>query len=148
MPSAAGSVWQTGVAPFGYGIAGIGTLPLRVAGDFSHTTLYFRRSFEVADPAKYTTLKIRLRREGGAAVYLNGEEVLRDKLISGASFNTSSEETENLARIASYVFGIDADKLREGQNVIAVEVHQEAPGSPDMAFDLELSGQLREDTFE
>jgi hypothetical protein len=36
--------------------------------------------------------------------------------------------------------------LREGENIIAVEVHQEAPDSTDMAFDLELSGKLKIET--
>lgn len=148
VPSAAGSLWQTGVAPFGYGIPGIGTIPLQGSRTPSSTTLYFRRAFQVTDPTKYLALKIRLRREGGAAVYLNGEEVVRDKLVTGAMFTTSSEETENLSRVASYVFVIDPSTLREGQNVIAVEVHQETPGSPDMAFDLELSGQLKDHIIE
>lgn len=147
-PSIAGSVWQEGIAPFGYGCSGAATAPLQVLNRYSHITHYFRSEFEVADPSKYSGLKVRLRREGGAAVYVNGEEVVRDRLPVGAKFNTFSNSVENTDRYLSHVFVIEPDVLRAGRNIIAVEVHQEESNSEDMAFELELSGQLKSETEE
>ena len=146
--SIAGSVWQEGLAPFGYGIVGVATVPLQVENRFSHVTHYFRSSFDVEDPEKYSRLKIRLRREGGAAVYVNGQEVIRDRLTKDAKFNTFSEPVESVDRYLSHVFVMEPGVLRPGHNIIAVEVHQEEERSEDMAFDLELSGQLKEETVE
>ena len=137
-----GSRWLRGVAPFGYGIVGIGTSPLQVAGRYDHTTFYFRRSFEVTDPARFDALKLRLLREGGAAVYVNGEEVLRTNLAPDAAFDSLAEDGSRYSRSNYYVFLVDPSCLREGENIVAVEVHQEELNSPDMAFDLEISGRV------
>jgi serine/threonine protein kinase/tetratricopeptide (TPR) repeat protein len=143
-----GSPWRIGVAPFGYGITGAGTSPLQVAGRYSHTTFYFRRSFEVDDPARFSALKIRLLREDGAAVYINGEEVVRTNLAEDAGFNTPAVKAEDLSRCQYYVYLVDPSVLRQGENSIAVEVHQVEPGSSDMAFDLGLLGHLKEERVE
>lgn len=119
------SRWRTGVAPFGWGIAAIGTAPWKVPGRYSTDPLYFRREFEVTDPARFSALKIRLLREGGAVVYLNDEEVVRDNLAADATHETPSANTERVSRCAYYVFTIEPTTLRQGNNVIAVEIHQE-----------------------
>ena len=146
--SRADSEWFEGLAPFGYGIVGAATLPIHKVDRISHTTHYFRREFLVDDPGKYSALKIRLRREGGAAVYLNGEEVVRDNLVADAEFNTPSGKEQFLDRYVGHVFVIEPGMLREGENIIAVEVHQDSSSSPDMAFDLELSGKLKSESAE
>lgn len=146
--STEGPVWKEGVAPFGYGIPGLATKPLLVDGRHHHITHYFRRSFEVEDPARFSRLKIRLRGEGGAAVYFNGKEVIRDNLAENADFQQLSGPAESIDRYVSHVFLIDPELVREGRNVIAVEVHQEEINSADMVFDLELSGKLKTEVVE
>ena len=78
----------------------------------------------MAEPEKYSSLKIRLRREGGAAVYVNGVEVVRDKLAPDAAFDTTSEAGRHLDSYAGFVFIVDPEVLRKGRNIIAVEVHE------------------------
>ena len=47
-------------------------------------TQYYVKHFSVDDPSQYQQLLLRLVRDDGAAVYLNGIEVRRDNLPAGA----------------------------------------------------------------
>lgn len=143
-----GSHWQTALAPFGYGIAGAATSPVRNHGSGAQHALYFRRLFDLEDPTRYSRIKIRLRSEGCAVVFLNGEEVIRDNLPNGIANNTISGSSHRLMRYASSVFEIDPGMLRQGRNVIAVQTHRKSVNSTEMAFDLELSGKLHKEEAE
>ena len=48
-------------------------------------TQYYVKHFTVDDPSQYQQLLLRLVRDDGAAVYLNGIEVRRDNLPAGAA---------------------------------------------------------------
>ena len=47
-------------------------------------TQYFVRDFNVANPAQYGDLQLRLLRDDGAVVYVNGIEVARSNMPAGA----------------------------------------------------------------
>lgn len=135
------SRWKQGRAELGFGNDPVTTIdggpPNR-----RHITTYFRRAFEVADPAFYRNLLLRLKRDDGAVVYLNGQEVYRVNLPEGA-ITADTLATREVSGLEEEVFfPIDATDwlqlLKQGRNVIAVEVHQDAPSSPDLSFDLEL----------
>ena len=103
-----------------------------------YITTYYRRSFSVSDPSAYSALTVRLQRDDGGVVYLNGTEVFRSNMPSGAiDFQTeaaSSVRDEDAFVEAS----VDAGLLRAGTNVVAVEIHQHGTRSSDTSFDLEL----------
>ncbi|MEZ5303498.1 MAG: Ig-like domain-containing protein [Verrucomicrobiales bacterium] len=61
--------WAQGGAPLGFGEPDI----VGTTGS-AEPTVYFRREFTVANAADSTGLRLRLRRDDGAAVYLNGNE--------------------------------------------------------------------------
>ena len=76
-----------------------------------------------------------------AAVYLNGVEVFRDgNLPDDATYNTftTSAGGEN----GLMTFTIDPLLLVDGENVLAVEVHQHSPTSSDISFDLRLTAAM------
>ena len=87
-------------------------------------------------------LFLELRRDDGAIVYLNGKEVLRDNLPEGPVNNSTLALRATAGSAESEVFRyiIDKSDLNVGTNVIAVEVHQAAPTSSDLAFDAGLYG--------
>ena len=121
------SGWSSGPAPF---------------TDSSQTTLYFRNSINVATPTDYSDLRIRLWRDDGVVVYLNGQEIFRNNLPTGSiGFNilALSEIGDNTL----VEFTLPATLLQGGQNVLAAEVHQ-ADQSTDLLFDLELTATLKE----
>jgi hypothetical protein len=121
---------------------------VRNHGSGAQHALYFRRLFDLEDPTRYSQIKIRLRSEGCAVVFLNGEEVIRDNLPNGIANNTISGSSHRLMRYASSVFEIDPGILRQGRNVIAVQTHRKSVNSTEMAFDLELSGKLHKEEAE
>ena len=139
------SAWKTGAAPLGYG--GIGSADLATEVDYGgnranrHLTTYFRRTFQVSNPAIVTAAQIHLMKDDGAIVYVNGKEVARVGIPEGeVSFDTlASENVSGASESAFNSVSISANGFRQGTNVIAVEVHQVSKGSSDLGFDLALN---------
>ncbi len=133
------SQWKQGRAELGFGndpttnISG-------GAADARRVATYFRHTFDVADPSFYRSLFLRLKRDDGAAVYLNGTEVRRINLPGGAvtSSTLATRDVDGLEEKVFFPIAIDPRLLRQGSNTIAVEVHQNALDSADLTFDLEL----------
>ena len=135
--------WSAGFAQLGYG-DGDETTTLGFGGNTSnrYITYYFRHRFLVSNPAEIATLNARLLRDDGAVIYLNGIEMARSNMPTGAITSTT---------LASVAIGgtdeslwhnipLDPSKLVAGINVLAVELHQSGPTSTDISFDLELIG--------
>jgi len=135
------SVWQSGPAQLGYGdgdesnLVEFGRNPRN-----KYVTSYFRHSFSVPDPSQYRGLKLKLLRDDGAVVYLNGVEIARSNMRSDkinyrthASYNVTGGEEDTF-----FEFFVDPGRLVSGKNVLAVEIHQSSLTSADLSFDLEL----------
>jgi hypothetical protein len=133
------SGWSNGVAQFGFG-EGDETTVLRRFSELTGTNgiaYYFRHAFDVADPAAVTGLSVRLLRDDGAVVYLNGTEIFRSNMPTGAVNSTTfaaQVAEDNLVRANR----VNPALLVPGRNVLAVEVHQVNLTSSDVSFDLEL----------
>jgi len=137
------AAWTTGPAELGSGDGGEAT----VVGDRGtaarrHITTYFRKTFAVADPAAFLGLTLRLLRDDGAVVYLNGAEVARDNMPKGAVTHTTlARAAVGGAQETAFVStALPPSSLVAGENTLAVEVHQASAGSSDLSFDLELAG--------
>ncbi|MEZ5303595.1 MAG: lamin tail domain-containing protein, partial [Verrucomicrobiales bacterium] len=104
-------------------------------------THYFRHAFNVdADPAN-VALELSLLIDDGAVVYLNGTEIYRVRVTDDpVSFSSSSGTIVNATWEGP--FAIPSDALVNGENVLAVEVHQNTPASVDMVFDLILDAEI------
>jgi len=142
-PAFRDAAWRAGPAQLGFGDGGEATV-VRYGADPAnkHITTYCRRIFTVADPLAYRFVVLRLVRDDGAVVYVNGREARRDNLADGAVTRTT------LATLT--VGGVEEDTFQErlldpsllvaGVNTLAVELHQAARDSSDLSFDLELVG--------
>lgn len=135
------SGWKTGTAQFGYGDGDEQTtVGFGPNSNSKYATTYFRRNFTVNNPGQYQTLRLRLLRDDGAIVYLNGEEIARSNMRSGDvrfdefALGTVSDENVFLN------IEVDVARLRAGENVLAVEIHQGNATSSDLSFDLSLQG--------
>lgn len=144
------SRWKSGVAEIGYGdgneittAAFVDTDPVTV-GVQKNITTYFRRAFDVTDILSLRELKLRLRRDDGAVVYLNGREIWRVNLPEGAVTSTTRALTGigdvDEVNFLEQTIGAATASLRSTGNVLAVEMHQQAPESSDISFDFELIG--------
>ena len=101
---------------------------------------YYVRHVNVANAATVGQLTLRVKRDDGIAVYLNGTEVLRDNLPAGtltAATLASSTVTASDG-VAWKTFTIPSSALVTGDNVIAAEVHQDSKTDSRAVFDLEL----------
>jgi len=135
--------WASGPAQLGYGDGDEQTITLfGNKPDNKAITTYFRKTFTIDDVSKYTgQLVIDLLKDDGAVIYLNGTEISRINMPDGiiesttTAYHTVSDEQEN-----DYTqLVVNTDKLLQGNNVLAVEVHQRRPSSSDLSFDLKLS---------
>ncbi len=139
------SAWVAGPAQLGYGEGDEATV-VGYGPDAAnkYVTTYFRRAFTVASPADFGCLLLRLVRDDGVAVYLNGTEVVRDNLPAGTITHVTPAVTFLAAPYETNVFlaGIDPALLIAGTNVLAVEIHQSDLFSSDISFDLELTGSI------
>ncbi len=133
------SGWSNGVAQFGFG-EGDEMTPIRRFSDLTGTNAiayYFRHAFTVANPSSIATLSARLLRDDGAVVFLNGTEIFRSNMPTGAvnsaTFALGVAE-DNIPR----AWRVNPQLLVPGVNVLAVEVHQVNLTSSDVSFDLEL----------
>jgi hypothetical protein len=134
------AAWRQGPAELGLGDDREET-PVNIGPDENRfPTIYFRGRFNVADPSAYGNLRIRLQRDDGAVVYLNGTEVFRSNLREGTITFGTFAETSSTSETAFFEKTVSAAGLVAGENVIAVEVHQADADSSDLAFDLELIG--------
>jgi hypothetical protein len=133
------SKWKLGEAPLGSG----GRSATRVdvgPSDRRNIATYFRHAFDVADPGFYKNALLRLMRADGAVVYLNGKEVYRVNLTARAvsTSTTATRQVTGLERDVFFPVKIDPAMLRQGKNIIAVEIHANSPQRDDIKFALEL----------
>ena len=133
--------WASGPAQLGYGDGDEATV-VGFGGDADnkYITTYFRRTFNVADLTDLYDLTLDLLRDDGAVVYLNGQEIVRNNMAEGAFdyLTPSSAGVGGAEETTFYSYSVDTALLVQGDNVIAVEMHQWGGGSSDISFDLKL----------
>jgi hypothetical protein len=133
--------WGNGSGPFGYGQAAQQTL-LSYGGDASHkpASFEFRTTLNVGSPALLSDLSLQLLADDGAAVYVNGIEVTRFNLASGAGLTDYAQSAvADAFQNAWRSFTISPILLHPNLNTLAVEVHGASPSDNDLRFDLALS---------
>jgi secreted PhoX family phosphatase len=133
------SAWKTGAAPLGYGDPVATTVSFGSSSSRKYITTYFRRQFNATNG--FTSLSLRLRRDDGAVVYINGTEVARSNMPTGtvSSSTLASSTIDGSGETAFTTIPVTA-QLFAGANVIAVEIHQRSRTSSDIVFDASLTG--------
>jgi hypothetical protein len=144
------SGWKTGTSPLGYATDSRMTDLIKTTVDYGsssskYVTTYFRQKFNINDdPSSYLQIKLRLMRDDGAVVWINGKQIIRSNLRE--NFDTSpladNYAIPNHAAIKYLTYDIDPSCLRQGENTIAVEIHQTSRTSTDIIMDVELLAVL------
>ncbi len=134
------SGWASGPAQLGYGDGDEATV-VSYGGNSNakYITTYFRSALTVSDITRYSSLELSVLFDDGAVVYLNGSDVFRCNMPGG----TITYTTPSLAGLGdNYTLqtSLSPEALQSGDNVVAVEVHQDEGGSSDISFDLQLIG--------
>ncbi len=139
-PSFNDASWLSGQAQLGFGDGDEATiLNTGPSGNF-FITYYFRHAFNVPDRTAYAVLQLRVRRDDGVIVYLNGQEVFRSNLGAGPVDYLTLASNAGDDGNTFFSTSVPVALLANGQNVIAAEIHQSTPTSSDVSFDLELTG--------
>ncbi len=129
------SAWSLGNAALGFGNRTVTT----AVEPNDESVIYFRQPFTLPVTLDQADLELRLRRDDGAIVYLNGVEVLRSNMPDAG---TGGDTGQPLARVSGaeetsfqiwsskqgigrpFSYPDPASLLVQGRNVLAAEVHQ------------------------
>jgi len=141
-------IWADGQALLGYGrVNGRITrteIPSSAGSIFDpkNVTAYFRKEFALSSPTEVARLNVSLIADDAAILYINGFEMGRFNLPAGnLDYNSvASGNNDDEGDPVSISYNVPAGVLREGMNVLAVEVHQSSATSSDFGVDVELSG--------
>ncbi len=139
------AAWSSGPSMLGFGDAN-GLFPSTVVANRGQITAYFRRALFVPNAAQVQALTARVLRDDAAMVYLNGVEVWRDGNLPAAGLihysTLALTALANADESAWISFALNPAALLPGTNIIAIEVHQSATNSSDLALNFELAGTL------
>src|SRR5512133_88484 len=131
------SLWLKGNSSFGY-------------ADNDDTTLipstslcvFIRKEFTVTDIADIGRLILSIDYDDGFVAYINGNEVARSNLGTPGEYIAFDRVADNYREATMYTGGAPeyfeienpAAILTSGVNVIAIQVHNNAPGSSDLSL--------------
>jgi hypothetical protein len=155
LPSYAEQTWPEGSSPFDAYRSNPqdpacreflpGRVPVRTCLTLSNQlgtaqipTVYFRTHFNFSGEPSDGVLRFDTTVNDGAVFYLNGTEVLRVGMPSGSP--TYQTLADRLAGDNSEQFDVPARGLVSGDNVLAVELHQQSLTSFDLTLALKVDG--------
>lgn len=134
--------WSNGAAPLGYGETNPATVTTLSYGTNSATkwpTYYFRKHFTITNAATVPGLVATLLYDDGAMVYINGTRVYTTTNMCDPADNDSWANFSADEPLVYTTFTISPTVLSSGDNVVAVEVHQDLPLSSDVSLDMTLA---------
>jgi outer membrane protein assembly factor BamB len=127
------SAWKTGAAGFGYEDDDDKTVLDNMKGEYQ--VVYLRQIFEVDRPASYPSLHLGMRYDDAFIAYLNGQEVLRVGVEEGNGQTASHIRPHEALKFEFFEITNAAALLRRGQNVLAIEGHNDTLDSSDFSLD-------------
>ena len=137
------SSWKTAAGPFGSkrGGADLGggfvasTVLEGCDGKNDYTTYFFRTTFTLDSLDGVTKLEGALQHDDGAIVYINGQQVASYDVGDLTGTNNMEYAGVSAGDPQTQTFTVtDLSMLQEGENTIAVEVHNDRQTSSDIWF--------------
>lgn len=136
--------WSEGQALFGFHSRNDGAqinTTLDFGGDTSNKrpTYYFRKTFTLDDdPDDIQEFKMKVNYDDGYVIYVNGSPVANERVDVGCSYNTYAS-AYGADPYDIKTFCVDPGYFVQGDNVIAVELHNQSATSSDVYFDCSLA---------
>jgi hypothetical protein len=106
------------------------------------TTYYFRTHFSFPSNTAGARLALQTVVDDGAIFWLNGQELHRLGMAAGAATYATDASRNVDNALLEGPFDLPATALQQGDNVLAVEVHQSGANSSDIVFGLALDGKI------
>jgi hypothetical protein len=140
-PSFNDAAWASGNAELGYG-DGDETTTVSYGPDAAnkYVTTYFRKTFTIVNVSNFTGFQIGVKRDDGVVVYVNGVEVWRDNISGVVNYTTLADADASDDGNTVLTAIIPASYFVNGDNVVAVEMHQFVANSSDLSFSMSLTG--------
>ncbi len=127
------STWESGPSGFGYDDNDDATILTDMKGGYK--TVYIRKSFYTDSAPDDRSVELIVDYDDGFIAYLNGTEVARVCMPSGAvTHETSASSSHEATLPETFVLGVASDLLHEGKNVLAIEGHNVDLGSSDLTL--------------
>lgn len=133
--------WPEGPTPLGYGKSSIVTT-ISYGGNSSqkYPTYYFRKNLTIdSDLSSIASVTLNFTADDGFVVYVNGTEACRYLLPEGEITFETYATTYAPDNPDSGTFELPVNLFQQGENIIAVEVHNNVPGSTDIYWDAEIT---------
>jgi hypothetical protein len=130
--------WESGPTGIGYG-DGDDATQLADMRD-AYTTVFARKTFQVADPAKVTAISLIIDYDDAFVAYVNGHEVARSETAPGtpgtpiAFDDTAAQFGHEAGTDETFEISTATAGLVAGENVLAVVVLNDDAGSSDLSF--------------
>jgi hypothetical protein len=140
------SAWEEGVSGIGYGddddATELGDMR-RQDGNNGYLSLYVRKAFELEDIGSIENLILAGRYDDGFVAYLNGTEIARENVTGNpprynSTANESAGNVDNDDVPDSFGASQYLSLLNEGENVLAIQMHNASYTSSDLTMDLAL----------
>lgn len=108
----------------------------------NNTSVYVRVLFEVADPAAFDRLQLRMKFDDGCVVYLNGVQLIAANAPTPVLWNSAAmvSREANPAAFLLYDVSDKLGSLRPGRNVLAIHGLNDSVNSSDLLIVPELYG--------
>ncbi|HMU11596.1 MAG TPA: Ig-like domain-containing protein [Ferruginibacter sp.] len=138
------AAWASGNAQLGYGDGDETTVvSYGPSANAKYITTYFRKTVNIANPANFTAFNGSVKRDDGVVIYVNGTEVYRSNMPTGTiSYTTAASSAASDDGNTAQNFSLSPSAFTSGNNVVAVEMHQNNGTSSDLSFDLQLIGTV------
>ena len=125
--------WKTGASPIGYGKEQATSTKQNL------TCYYFRKTFNLTStPLSDEDYTLNFTIDDGAIVYVNGVEAGRYNMPSGTVYYNTVATSYAPNNPDTGTMTISSSFFQKGENVIAVEVHNNSTTSSDILWDAEL----------
>ena len=105
-----------------------------------YPTMYFRKLVNVPDPNIFSNFRVRAKFDDGIVIWINGVEAFRNNINANPSYASLANTAIANNGADIYTGFVSKNMFNAGDNIIAVEVHQNSLTSSDLFFDMELTG--------
>lgn len=111
-----------------------------------YITYYFRKTINIANTSLYSSVNLNVWRDDAVIIYVNGVKVSNDpNMPTGTvtyitnAINAIDGSNEN----TPVLFNVPISAFVDGDNLIAIEVHQRDNTSSDITFNMQAQGVLK-----
>ena len=114
-------------------------------GQPGYLSLYIRRTFQMRNVEDIEKLILRVDYDDGFVAYLNGKEVTRANIEGFPKYNTKAKKGHEAGSPIDFDISDNLNLLKNGENLLALQIHNDKITSNDLTIIPELVKQSKLD---